>query len=109
MTPFERRIAGKTGFSSRCKFLPKWCSPRMKKDDTVTVIDGNTLEAIKTVKVAQRPRGVILSKEEKWLLICASDNNTAQVYDARTMEFVKSLADHGSIGQTLSRKRDHCQ
>jgi len=37
----------------------------MKKDDTVTVIDGNTLEAIKTVKVAQRPRGVTLSKEEK--------------------------------------------
>ena len=46
---------------------------------------------VKTVKVGQRPRGVILSKDAKWLLICASDDNNVQVFDARTMEFVKNL------------------
>ena len=63
-----------------------------EKDNTVTIIDSDKLEVIKTVKVGQRPRGVILSKDHKWLLICASDDNNVQVFDARTMEYVKTLA-----------------
>ncbi len=62
-----------------------------EKDNTVSVIDSAKLEVVKTVKVGQRPRGVILSKDQRWLLVCASDDNTVQVYDARTMEFVKTL------------------
>ena len=62
-----------------------------EKDNTVSVIDSTTLEVVKTVKVGQRPRGVILSKDHRWLLVCASDDNSVQVYDARTMEFVKDL------------------
>ena len=62
-----------------------------EKDNTVSIIDSTKLEVIKTVKVGQRPRGVILSKDGKWLLICASDDNHIQVFDARTMEFVKTL------------------
>lgn len=62
-----------------------------EKDNTVSIIDGTKLEVVKTVKVGQRPRGIILSKDGKWLLICASDDNNIQVFDARTMEFVKNL------------------
>src|SRR5262249_47687875 len=62
-----------------------------EKDNTVSVIDSEKMEVIKTVKVGQRPRGVILSKDHKWLLICASDDNNVQVYDARTMQYVKAL------------------
>src|SRR5262245_63605001 len=62
-----------------------------EKDNTVTVLDSEKLEVVKTVKVGQRPRGVILSKDGKWLLICASDDNHVQVFDARTMEYVKTL------------------
>ena len=62
-----------------------------EKDNTVSIIDSTRLEVIRTVKVGQRPRGVILSKDAKWLLICASDDNNVQVFDARTMEFVKTL------------------
>src|SRR5438445_10700681 len=62
-----------------------------EKDNTISIIDSATLEVIKTVKVGQRPRGVTLSKDHQWLLVCASDDNIVQVYDARTMEFVKSL------------------
>lgn len=50
-----------------------------EKDNTVSIIDSTKLEVIKTVKVGQRPRGVILSKDAKWLLICASDDNHIQV------------------------------
>ena len=31
----------------------------------MSVIDGNSLEVIKTVKVGHRPRGIILSKDKK--------------------------------------------
>src|ERR1700742_4875783 len=62
-----------------------------EKDNTVSVIDSTKLEVVKTVKVGQRPRGIILSKDHRWLLVCASDDNTVQVYDAQTMKFVKSL------------------
>ena len=37
-----------------------------EKDNTVSIIDSVKLEVIKTVKVGQRPRGVILSKDAKW-------------------------------------------
>ena len=62
-----------------------------EKDNTVTVIDSTRLEVVKTVKVGARPRGIILSRDNKYLLICASDDHIVQVYDAKTMEFVKTL------------------
>jgi len=62
-----------------------------EKDNTITVIDSESLEVIKTFKVGQRPRGVILSKDGKWLIVCASDDNIVQVYDAKTFEYIKSL------------------
>src|SRR5689334_19826343 len=62
-----------------------------EKDNTVSIIDSNKLEVVKTIKVGQRPRGVTLSKDEKWLLVCASDDNSVQVYDTETMELVKTL------------------
>ncbi len=62
-----------------------------EKDNTVSIIDSTKLEVTRTVKVGQRPRGVLLSKDAKWLLICASDDNNIQVFDARTMAFVKNL------------------
>src|SRR5262249_16710362 len=42
-----------------------------EKDNTVSLIDSATLEVVKTVKVGQRPRGLTLSKDHRWLLICA--------------------------------------
>ena len=62
-----------------------------EKDNSVTVIDSEKQEVIKTFKVGQRPRGIIMSKDGKWLIICTSDDNIIQVYDAKTFEFVKSL------------------
>ena len=36
-----------------------------EKDHNITVIDGESLEVIKTVNVGHRPRGIILSKDKK--------------------------------------------
>src|SRR5687768_12968002 len=41
-----------------------------EKDNSVSVIDTEKLEVIKTFPVGQRPRGVILSNDGKWLIIC---------------------------------------
>ena len=62
-----------------------------EKDNTLSVIDSSKLEVTNTVKIGQRPRGITLAPERKWLLICASDDNLVQVYDAETLQYVKSL------------------
>ena len=55
-----------------------------EKDNSVSVIDTEKLEVIKTFPVGQRPRGVILSNDGKWLIVCTSDDNIIQVYDTKT-------------------------
>ena len=62
-----------------------------EKDNSVSVIDTNTWKVTKTFKVGQRPRGVVLSKDGKWLIVCTSDENLVQVYDIKTDQLVKTL------------------
>ena len=57
-----------------------------EKDNTVSVIDINKKKVIETVKVGQRPRGIIMSKDGKLVLICASDDDRVEVRDAETMK-----------------------
>ncbi|HEU0154447.1 MAG TPA: hypothetical protein VFQ82_00135, partial [Stellaceae bacterium] len=38
-----------------------------EKDNTITIVDGKKLVAVKTVPVGQRPRGIVLSKDDKSL------------------------------------------
>ncbi len=62
-----------------------------EKDNTLSVIDTEKMEVTKTIKIGQRPRGIILSKDGKWIIICTSDDNNIQVYDSKTLEFIKIL------------------
>ncbi|MEO1206009.1 MAG: YVTN family beta-propeller repeat protein [Pseudomonadota bacterium] len=62
-----------------------------EKDNTISIIDAGTKKVIKTIKVGQRPRGIMLAKDGAWLLVCASDDNRVEVYDANTLEFIKTL------------------
>jgi YVTN family beta-propeller protein len=52
-----------------------------EKDNSLTVIDSTTLEVQHTIPVGQRPRGIMLTKDGKSLLICASDDDTVQILD----------------------------
>lgn len=55
-----------------------------EKGNTVTVIDGQSLEVVKTIPVGERPRGFVMSRDDKTLYICASDNDEIEAIDLDT-------------------------
>ena len=62
-----------------------------EKDNTITVVDGKSLEPVKTIPVGQRPRGILLSKDAKSLYICASDSDHIEVLDLASDKIVRTL------------------
>ena len=68
-----------------------WIYISNEKDDTISVIDSETNEVIKTIEVGERPRGVTLSKDFKYLFICASDSDTVQMMDLATDKIIHDL------------------
>ncbi len=43
-----------------------------EKDNTVTVVDTDTMQVVKTIKTGQRPRGITISHDGKFVYLCAS-------------------------------------
>ncbi len=62
-----------------------------EKDDTLSVIDVETLEVVRTLPTGQRPRGITFSKDFSRLYICASDSDTVQVMDPESGEILHEL------------------
>ena len=62
-----------------------------EKDNTITVVDGASLTLVKTIPVGQRPRGIVLSKDENSLYICASDSDHIEVLDLAADKVVRTL------------------
>jgi YVTN family beta-propeller protein len=62
-----------------------------EKDNTVTVIDGESLKVIKTIATGARPRGMILTPDNKKLIVCAGDDNRLDIIDTTTLEVERSL------------------
>jgi len=62
-----------------------------EKDNTISVIDGETLEVIDTITVGERPRGIVLSEDKKRLYMCTSDEDHIEVLDLETMQVVANL------------------
>ena len=62
-----------------------------EKGNTISIVDGDTLELVQEVAVGERPRGIALSPDDKFLYICASDDDTVQILDTETLEIVGTL------------------
>ena len=62
-----------------------------EKDDSISVIDLDSLEVTATLDVGMRPRGLLLSSDNKLLYICASDSDRVQVMDLATRKIIKEL------------------
>lgn len=62
-----------------------------EKDNSLTVIDTDKMEVIKTVDVGRRPRGIIMSADEKRVYVCASDDDRVEIRDAKSLELIRYL------------------
>ena len=62
-----------------------------EKGNSITVLDSETLEVEETIPVGMRPRGIILTNDDKYLLICAGDEDTVQVLDVKSWQLVGDL------------------
>src|ERR1700740_2842800 len=62
-----------------------------EKGNTITVIDTARLEAVKTIKVGQRPRGIEVTRDGKFVLVAVGDDDTIQMIDTATNEIVATL------------------
>src|SRR2546429_7905687 len=57
-----------------------------EKSNTISVIDTDKFTVVKTIKVGQRPRGIELTKDGKFILVAVGDDDTIQVIYVRTHE-----------------------
>src|SRR4051794_16129531 len=62
-----------------------------EKGNTVSEIDTNKWEVVRTIKVGQRPRGIDFTKDQKYVLVAVGDDDTIQMIDTKTNEIVDTL------------------
>src|SRR5690606_38679679 len=62
-----------------------------EKDDSISVIDLDSMSVTETLEVGKRPRGLLLSHDNTLMYICASDSDTVQVMDLATRKIIKEL------------------
>ena len=62
-----------------------------EKANTVTVIDTDKFEAVKTIKVGARPRGIEVTKDGQFVLVACGDDDTIQMINTKTDQVTDSL------------------
>ncbi len=62
-----------------------------EKDNTISVIDVETLEVTRTLEVGERPRGITFSQDYSTLYLCASDSDAVQVIDPESGKILHDL------------------
>ena len=62
-----------------------------EKDNTISVIDLDKMQVVKTVPTGQRPRGMALTSDGKRLLVCLGDSNRIDIFNTRTWQVVGSI------------------
>src|ERR1700722_6486597 len=62
-----------------------------EKGNTISVIDTTTWKVVETIKVGQRPRGIALTKDQKYVLVAVGDDDTIQMIDTKTNKIVDTL------------------
>ncbi|MGA9549847.1 MAG: beta-propeller fold lactonase family protein, partial [Rhodomicrobium sp.] len=62
-----------------------------EKSNTVSVLDTDKMEVTKTIKVGQRPRGIVMSKDGKFVAVAVGDDDTIQTIDTASKEVTGTL------------------
>ena len=62
-----------------------------EKGNTISVIDTATWKVVDTIKVGQRPRGIELTRDGKFILVAVGDDDTIQMIDTASRKIVDTL------------------
>lgn len=62
-----------------------------EKDNSISVIDVDSLKVVRTIPTGKRPRGIIFAKDYSVVYICASDSDAVQVMDPETGDILHDL------------------
>ncbi|MEA3094916.1 MAG: hypothetical protein QOJ04_6258, partial [Caballeronia sp.] len=62
-----------------------------EKSNTISVIDTSKWEVVRTIKVGQRPRGITITRDQKYVLVAVGDDDTIEIIDTKTHEIVGTL------------------
>jgi DNA-binding beta-propeller fold protein YncE len=57
----------------------------LEKDNAIAVVDPIAGSLLKTASVGQRPRGIAISTDYKYLFVATSDDNTIKVIDSESL------------------------
>ncbi len=62
-----------------------------EKSNTVSIIDTAERKVVGTIKVGQRPRGIAVTKDQKYVLVAVGDDDTIQMIDTGSNKIVDTL------------------
>ncbi|MGH7153957.1 MAG: PQQ-dependent catabolism-associated beta-propeller protein, partial [Acetobacteraceae bacterium] len=63
-----------------------------ERDNTMSVIDLGQMKTVKTVPTGQRPRGITVTPDGKYILVACGDDDEIQIFDSKTFQVVRTLA-----------------
>ena len=55
-----------------------------EKGNTISVVDTDKMETVATIKTGQRPRGIEVTRDGKFVFVALGDDDTIQVFDTKT-------------------------
>src|SRR5208282_400887 len=62
-----------------------------EKGDSISVVDTDKMETVATIETGQRPRGIEVSRDGKFVYVALGDDDTIQIFDTRTRNNVGEL------------------
>lgn len=63
-----------------------------ERDNTMSVIDLDQMKTVKTVPTGQRPRGITVTPDGKYILVACGDDDDIQIFDSKTLQVVRTIS-----------------
>src|SRR6516165_10901685 len=62
-----------------------------EKGNSISVVDTDKMETVATIKTGQRPRGIEVTPDGKFVIVALGDDDTIQMFDAKNFNEVGEL------------------
>jgi YVTN family beta-propeller protein len=62
-----------------------------ERSNTISVVDTDKMETVATIKTGQRPRGIEVSRDGKFVYAALGDDDTIQIFDTKSLNNVGEL------------------